>query len=516
MYKYVSVAEMVAIEKAADASAISYAQMMENAGKGLADVILTAYSHIHNKTILGLAGKGNNGGDTLVALADLAGRGWKTTAYLFGRREPGDALVIRLEKAGGELYHDDEDQGYAKLKSLVQQHRVLLDGLLGTGIRLPLRSPVPEALLAVQAVLGQYQQPPAVVAVDCPSGVDCDSGETAGETLKAELTVCMAAVKQGLLAFPAFNYVGHLEMVGIGLPDDFPPMQEVPRFMADQDYVHAYLPARPLDAHKGTFGTALIVAGSLNYTGAALLAGRAAYRCGTGLVTLASPTPLHTALAGRIPEATWLLLPHKDGLVSEEAASLVLENLERVTAILVGPGFGLAETSGKFIARLLAHENLPPLVFDADGLKLLTSIPEWHKQLPSMSILTPHPGEMSVLTGLSTGEIQSARVEIAEKYASLWDQVVVLKGAFTVIASPQGETAVIPVASPALASAGSGDVLAGLVVGLCAQGVPVFPAAVSAAWLHSQAGLAAARRLAGTAGVLAGDLVRQIPCLLPN
>lgn len=515
MYKYLSVAEMVAVEKAADASGISYARMMENAGKGLADVVHVAYSHIEEKAILGLVGKGNNGGDTLVALADLAGRGWQTAAYLLGGREPGDPLVARLQDTGGALYHGDKDPNYEQLKSLVGQHSVVLDGLLGTGIHLPLRAPVPEALRAVGQALREGRQTPAVVAVDCPSGVDCDSGEAAAETLHAELTVCMAAVKRGLLAFPAFNYVGHLEMVGIGLPQGFPALEEIPRFVADQEYVHAQLPRRPLDAHKGTFGTALIVAGSLNYTGAALLSGRAAYRSGAGLVTLASPAPLHAALAGRLPEATWLLLPHEDGVVAEEAAAMVLHNLERATAVLIGPGFGMAETSGKFIAGLLAGKDLPPLVFDADGLKLLAELPGWYERLPEMSILTPHPGEMSVLTGLSTAEIQENRLEKAEKYARQWNQVVVLKGAFTVIASPGGETAVIPVASPALSSAGSGDVLAGLTVGLRAQGVPAFPAAVSAAWLHAQAGLLAARRLAGTAGVLAGDLIRNIPCLLP-
>lgn len=516
MYKYLSVAQMVAVEKAADASGISYARMMENAGKNLADVVFVAYSQIEERSILGLVGKGNNGGDTLVALADLAQRGWRTAAYLLGGRETGDPLVTRLQQAGGELVKGDDDSGYQQLKFLVGQHSVLLDGLLGTGIHLPLRPPVPAALQAVRQAMQEAARPPAVVAVDCPSGVDCDSGEAAAETLHAELTVCMAAVKKGLLAFPAFNYVGHLEMVGIGLPDDFPALVQIERFMADRDYMHAHLPRRPLDAHKGTFGTALIVAGSLNYSGAVLLSGQAAYRCGTGLVTLASPAPLHAALAGVIPEATWLLLPHHEGAVSEEAAPQLLNNLGRATAMLVGPGFGLAETSGRFISRLLAAKGLPPLVFDADGLKLLAAIPEWYQQLPPMSILTPHPGEMAVLTGLSTAEIQAARVETAERYARQWGQVVVLKGAFTVVASPDGQTAVIPVASPALSSAGSGDVLAGLTVGLRAQGLDAFPAAVTAAWLHAQAGLAAARRLGGTAGVLAGDLVRQIPCLLPE
>jgi hydroxyethylthiazole kinase-like uncharacterized protein yjeF len=516
MYKFVSVAEMVAVEKAANASGFSYAQMMENAGTALAEVVNAAYSHIQEKKICGLVGKGNNGGDTLVALAALAEWGWQTCAYIVGGRGQEDELSARLEKAGGLIYQDSDDKGFKKLSSLVQEGSLLLDGLLGTGIHLPLHPPVPEVLRAVAEAIRTARQAPAVVAVDCPSGVDCDSGEAAEETLKAEITVSMAAVKRGLLAFPAFNYVGTLEMVGIGLPEGFPALEAIRRFMVDEQYAAAHMPPRPLDSHKGTYGTALIVAGSRNYTGAPVLAGQAAYRCGTGLITLAVPEPLQAMLAGKFTEATWLPLPHRDGAIAGEAAQVVLSNLHRVTAMLVGPGFGLADCSRDFIEELTKAHELPSLVFDADGLKLLAQVKDWYKRLPGVSVLTPHPGEMSVLTGLSVPEIQSKRIETAERYAKEWGQVVILKGAFTIVASPTGETAVIPIATPALAKAGTGDVLAGLVVGLRAQGVEAFPAAVTAAWVHGQAGLIAAKRLAGTAGVLAGDLVRFIPCVLPG
>jgi hydroxyethylthiazole kinase-like uncharacterized protein yjeF len=371
-----------------------------------------------------------------------------------------------------------------------------------------------------------------VVAVDCPSGVDCDTGEVAPECIPAELTVSMAVAKRGLLKFPAYKLLGELRFVGIGLGDGQPypkTWENITRFIVDQEWVLSVMPARPFDAHKGTFGTLLVVAGSLNFTGAALLAGQSAYRSGTGLVTLAVPQPLHLALAGQFPEATWLLLPEEDGVIAEHAAEVVRNNLERVTAMLVGPGLGLQETTRKFISRLLATSSvparisvgfappvtktmkseaagLPPLVFDADGLKLLARLPDWPGQLPSPAVLTPHPGEMSVLTGLSVKEIQANRVEIAEKFAQTWGHVLVLKGAFTVVASPDGRSAVVPVASPALARAGTGDVLAGLIAGLRAQGMEAFPAAAAGAWIHAQAGLKAAKKLGSTASVLAGDV----------
>jgi NAD(P)H-hydrate epimerase len=231
------------------------------------------------------------------------------------------------------------------------------------------------------------------------------------------------------------------------------------------------------------------------------------------LVTLAIPESLHAPLAGQFPEATWLLLPEASGGIAENAAGMVLKNLDKVTSILVGPGFGLRETTRGFIAALLARQgknSLPPVVMDADGLKLLSGIPDWASLLPSPAVLTPHPGEMAILTGLSTGAIQQSRVKVAEEYAQLWGHVVVLKGAFTVVAAPDGRTAIIPVASPALARAGTGDVLAGVITGLRAQGLDAFQSATAGAWIHAQAGLRAAKRIRSTAAVLAGDVLNGL------
>jgi NAD(P)H-hydrate epimerase len=334
---------------------------------------------------------------------------------------------------------------------------------------------------------------------------------------------------------PAFDFVGELRVVDIGLPPDLPGMKSIQTEVVEEQLVSRLLPTRPSDSHKGTFGAAMIAAGSVSYTGAAFLAGSAAYRAGAGLVTLAVPTPLHAALAGKFPEATWLLLPHELGVISRNASDVLMEGVRSYTALLIGPGLGTESTTAEFISRLLNGSarttrgtaamgfvgagggnavpvagRLPPLVFDADGLKLLAQIESWHKSIPGTAILTPHPGEMSILTGLSKGEIQHDRPGVAARFAKTWGHVVVLKGAFTVVAAPQGDLAIVPVASAALARAGTGDVLAGLIVGLRAQGVGPFEAARAGAWIHAQAGLYAARRLGNVTSVLAGDVLESV------
>jgi NAD(P)H-hydrate epimerase len=539
--KLVTVSEMRAIEQEADASGLTYARMMENAGRGLAKEILRlAYSQDDEELqVLGLVGPGNNGGDTLVALACLAEKGWKARAYLIHRKGEGDPLVDRLKEAEGEIVISQRDENFEQLIAFMITSDVVLDGILGTGFKLPLKDGIAHVMAAAKDALAELEWPPYAVAVDCPSGVDCDTGEAAAACIPADATVTMAAVKQGLLKMPAFDLVGELNVVEIGLADDLPSWKAVQNEVADEGLVAAILPPRPSDSHKGTFGTAFVVAGSVNYTGAALLAGKAAYRIGTGLVTLAIPAPVHAVLAGQFPEATWLLLPHEVGVIASDAEDVLARNLERATALLLGPGFGLEDTTKEFLENLLrgatlpktAHGRmgfipnqtgeaeakmltLPPLVIDADGLKLLAKISDWPKLLPAPAVLTPHPGEMSVLTGLTKEEIQKERLATALRFAQEWGHVVVLKGAFTVVASPDGRTTTVPVASSALARAGTGDVLAGLIVGLRAQGVEAYPAAVAGAWVHAQAGLYAAERLGTSASVLAGDVLEAVPDVL--
>ncbi len=506
--KLVTVHQMHEIEKQADANGFSYADMMENAGHGLAEIVdELAFDNDWNE-VLGLVGSGNNGSDTLIALTYLTEAGWQTRAYI-AKREKKDKLIARFLKAGGEVIFAENDKKFSKLAELLESAHVLLDGALGTGIKLPLKEDIAEMLDQTTLVISALEEPPYIIAVDCPSGVNCDSGEAALQCIPADLTVTMAAVKQGLLKLPAFELIGDLALVDIGIPDDLSAFHDLITEAADHDLVAGLLPERSLGAHKGTFGAALIAAGSLNYTGAALLAGNAAYRVGAGLVTLAVPEPLHAALAGHLPEATWVLLSHEGGFISEDAAANLLNYVHRASAFLIGPGLGFNISTRKFVEEIISMIKIPTVV-DADGLRHIEQIPDWHKKLNKMSILTPHVGEMAVLTGLSKKEIQANRNEVALKYAKEWSHVVVLKGAFTVIATPDGKMTVIPVATSALARAGTGDVLAGMIVGLRAQGLDSYDAAVAGAYIHAQAGLLAADDLGASASVMAGDVLEYI------
>jgi hydroxyethylthiazole kinase-like uncharacterized protein yjeF len=327
--KYISVAEMRNIDIQTDAvGGVSFAQLMENAGRGIAEIILDLPESFGENSILALVGPGNNGGDALVALDNLAAEGWNATAYFFKRKTDADPLVERVAKAGGQIFLAEDDEDFEKLTELVTENSVLLDGLLGTGIKLPLREDAADLLAAASDALESVGWEPYVVAIDCPSGVDSDTGETAPETIPADITATMVALKFGLLKLPAFELCGDLAIVDIGVTDKVPDWVQVTNFVANEEQVAALLPERPLSSHKGTFGTALIAAGSINYTGAVLLAGKAAYRIGAGLVTLAVPSAIHTTLAGQFPEATWVLLPHKLGVVAADAASVLLENLD--------------------------------------------------------------------------------------------------------------------------------------------------------------------------------------------
>jgi NAD(P)H-hydrate epimerase len=532
--KLVSVAEMKAIEQEANEKGVSYDTMMERAGNGVARIIHRFYSPDRDNRITALVGSGNNGGDALVALTALNRYGWKTMAYLAGERK-NDKRLEEFQAEKGEVKFYQQDENSETLRTWLSNSDILLDGLLGTGFRLPLKTPYKEILHTVQIFQGSYK----TIAVDCPSGVDCDSGETADESLTADLTICLQAVKVGLLSFPAYQCVGLLEVVDLDLPPELKAEEDVKREVATSEFVRRLLPKRPLQSHKGTFGTALIVAGSINYPGAAFFAGMAAYRIGAGLVKMAVPGPIYSALVSQFPEATWLVLPHDLGIIQSKAAAVIQNNLDKVTALLLGPGWGREETTKEFLEKIISGKsrserekngigfvmmendeeeilssNLPPMVIDADGLKLLEKLKNWPQCLPSKTILTPHPGEMAVLTNLTIQEIQTRRLEIASEFSKKWGHIIVLKGALTIIAAPDGRLSIVPVANPALARAGTGDVLAGIITGMVAQGVKPFDAAVAGVWIHAQAGIEASEKVGHPAAVLAGDVLNAIPTVL--
>ncbi len=267
MVKLFSVKEMQALEKEADAKGLTYDMMMENAGKGIAEEVELAYSHLQNKKIAAIVGSGNNGGDALVALSLLAERKWETCAYVIRARKSDDPLIARLVEKGGKVIMVEDDKKYAQLHKLLRSYQVLLDGVFGTGIKLPLKEEIGKILQLIKTSLGEAGNEIHVVAVDCPSGVDCETGEAAGETIPAELTVTMAGIKNGLIRFPAARLAGQIHVASIGPIEEYEAYKSNPKIVLTAETIKKYLPDRPMDAHKGTFGTAFIIAGSVNYTG---------------------------------------------------------------------------------------------------------------------------------------------------------------------------------------------------------------------------------------------------------
>ena len=347
--------------------------------------------------------------------------------------------------------------------------------------------------------------------MDLPTGVDADTGSTDPACNAADVTVALGYPKIGLLTFPGAGFVGALDVADIGIPagqDD-----DVTLRLMTPEWAGALLPDRPASAHKGTFGRTFVLAGSRSYVGAASLAAAAAGRAGAGLVTLAVPESLVPAIAARAAEPTFLPLPESSpGLVSDDALSLVLDRMDGYDALLVGCGMGNEPGTRRLVERLLySDRRRPPTVVDADGLNILATAPDWWSRFTSPAVLTPHPGEMARLTGEALDRhLQGDRIVAAVESAVRWGKSVVLKGAHTVAAGPDGQAMVSPFANPGLASAGTGDVLAGSIAGLLSQGLGMGRAAALGVYVHGEAG-ERARDDMGDAGILASDLLPRIP-----
>lgn len=544
--KVVTVEQMRAIEAASDAAGHTYAAMMERAGQAVAQALLARVA-AKGSRVLVLAGPGNNGGDGLVAARHLAEAGAEVACYLTRPRDAKkDENFRQLQALKVFCTTAEDDQKGHALRRLAAGADVLVDALLGTGTSLPVTGTVAAVLKAVGQVVkrrdqtappglvpvgGIPQRPehprPLVVAVDGPSGLEFDTGALDAAALKADLTVTFAYPKRGHFRFPGAAALGDLVVADIGTDPTL--AADVDLEVVTPQMVRSWLPPRPPDAHKGTFGRAMIVAGSSNYTGAARLAGAAAVRSGAGLVTVALPAPIHSAVAAGLPEATYVLLPHELGVIARPADEILAKQIEGYDALLLGPGLGRERETVEFVRALLTGgterpqvgflgtEEQPaqpaallPLVVDADGLNILAGMRDWPRRLPSDTVLTPHPGEMARLMSSTVAEVQSDRVRAAQEQARAWGHVVVLKGAFTVVAAPDGRTALEPFANAGLATGGTGDVLAGIIVALRAQGLSPFEAAAAGGYLHGLTGELARARL-GTAGMAAGDLVGEIP-----
>jgi hydroxyethylthiazole kinase-like uncharacterized protein yjeF len=531
--KIATTQEMRGIEKEADSQGLTYATMMENAGRSVAQEIEGRLG-ARGRSVLVLAGPGNNGGDGLVAARYLHEAGADVQLYLWNRKLEDDENFRLTQERDIPFTVAKKDAKLRELAKHLSSAEIVVDALLGTGVSLPLRGLVTEILNVLQEVRRQSSgESLRLVAVDVPTGLDCDTGAVDPATVPADLTITLALPKKGFYAFPGADYLGELIVCDIGIPASL--TCELTLELADQSLVRTLLPSRPRNANKGTFGKALIVAGSPNYAGAAYMASAAATRVGAGLVTLCVAQSLHPIMASKLTEVTYVLLPHDLGALVPEGIRLIEERLPEYNALLVGPGLGMEDSTVEFVHLLLGWQtgrrrrqigfvgaegalgtqeeesrSYPSVVIDADGLNALALLTDWWESLALRAILTPHPGEMSRLMDCSIEEIQSDRLAAARTAAERWQQTVVLKGAYSVVAAPDGRAVVCPFANPALATAGTGDVLSGSLVGLLAQGLSPFEAAVAGVYLHGTAGEMVAARL-GDAGVVASDLLPLLP-----
>ena len=542
--RLVSVAEMQAIEKAADAGGHSYAAMMTRAGRAVAEAVLARYG---TQPVLLLAGPGNNGGDGLVCARYLREAGAPVRVYLWQRRTDPDhdyeGHFASLVDLGVTTAQAGDDPNFETLRAWLAQSRVLVDALLGTGTNRPIEGSLADLLRAVMAE--QEAHPLYVAAMDCASGLNCDTGAIDPLALRPELTVTFGFAKHGHYQFPGAEYVGDLIVadIGIGAQTTDKLRDDLRTFLISADVVQGWLPKRPRLSHKGTFGKVLLAVGSESFPGAAYLSGAAAARAGAGLVTGAVTGPVWPLVAARLAEPTWLPLPvlldgELAGCVDPQAAALVAETAARYDALVLGCGLGNNAATREFVERLLpqllpqvpvrgsGHEDRvgkaqeagathdsPAHLIDADGLNCLSALPDWPSRLPARCVLTPHPAEMARLCGMEVAGVVASRWALARERAAAWGCTVLLKGPYTVVAHPDGWLGVLPVATPALATAGSGDVLSGVIGGLLAQGLEPFTAACTGAFLHGQAGLRCEEEI-GPAGVIASDLLTQLPAVL--
>ena len=508
------------IEAAADAGGISYAEMMQRAGWAAAQRAMTHLDGIPDPQVVVLVGPGNNGGDGLVAgrvLADEAG--CAVRFYLLRPRPESDPQLRAVRRRGLTLFSATDDEHDLMLRQMISSAHLIIDALFGIGISLPLRDDAARLLQQVSAMMEALRAPrppiilPArVLAIDCPSGLDCDTGAVDPNTITADETITFIAAKPGLLTFPGAAHVGVLSVADLGLPHNLPPLRDLHASLIDGSIARTLLPPRVLESNKGTYGKTLIIAGSERYVGAPGLAARAAARAGAGLVTVAAPNGAVAALSGYLLETVWLPLGGGDVIDPARALDLITGYLGEMESVLIGPGWGRNPQNRALLRQLLEGlgDDGPAVVIDADGLNLLSEMPGWPSLLPPGTILTPHPGEMGRLCGISTGVVQADRWGIVARSAADWGAVVLLKGAHTLIATPDGQVAALPFKVDALATAGTGDVLAGVIAGLLAGGAQPFAAAIAGGYVHGLAGQCAARRIGGMRAVIAGDVIESL------
>jgi len=510
--KVVTVDQMVGLEQAAVRHGVSLDTLMENAGLAVAEAARNELGGAAGKRVLVLVGPGNNGADGLVAARHLSRWGANATAYLVLNRPNSDPKMKPALEYGVTVTGVDQDPELAALDQLMGRCHLVIDAILGTGKSRPLSGPVKAVMSRLEACRHTNHHP-IFMALDLPTGLNPDTGEVDPACPKMDITVALGYPKAGLLGFPGAEHAGRLEVAGIGIPSGLAEESEINLELMTPEWAGEHLPIRPPNSHKGTFGHTLVVAGSRNYVGAAYLAAQASVRTGAGLTTLASPSSVYPMAAGKLTEVIHLPLPEdSEGRIHPESSQVVRSVLDRYDVMLAGCGMGWSQGTKDFLEKLLLGESPPelPMVIDADGLNNLSQISDWWRRLGGPVVLTPHPGEMATLTGTSTPEVQRNRINSARQWSRHWNVTVVLKGAHTLIAEPEGLIRISPFANPGLASGGTGDVLTGIIAGLMAQGLSPGVAASCGVYIHGQAGEAVRTRI-GDTGSIASDLIERLP-----
>lgn len=497
--------------RAIDVLGIPALDLMEAAGRGVADALFADEPYAAARGVVVLCGKGNNGGDGLVAARHLASRGVPVRVLLLAHAGSiaGDAAAnLRAARASGIRVDEVPDEAaWARHRGDVPGKGLVLDAMLGTGVRGGARGIVADVIAHLEKTSAR------VFSVDLPSGVDADSGVVAGPSVRAERTYTLCRPKVALVLDPAAEFAGDWSVIPIGIPDSAVVAENGRLEWLDADAVRALLPPRSRDSHKGTYGHLLIVAGSLGKPGAAVLASRGALRAGAGLVTAAVPRGSMAVVAAQQAELMTEPLPQtRSGALARTARKRVLDLLATRDALAIGPGLGTsAETAAAVVAILAGRTR--PAVLDADGLNVFAPVTRKSLRLTAGRvplILTPHPGEAARLLGSSTAEVQADRPGAAGRLAARTGAIVVLKGHRTVVAGPDGTLCFNASGNPGMATAGSGDVLTGITGALLARGLPARDAARLAVFLHGDAGDRAALRR-GHEGMIASDLIDELP-----
>ena len=488
---------------------LTVAALMERAGEGLAGHVRAHFEAPRGERVWVLCGRGHNGGDGMVAARHLRKTGSRVSVLLVGARARDlkgapRACWSRLKTLKVPCFEAPEAASVAKFAARLGEADLIVDALLGTGARGPLEGAMRAACDAIRAAGAP------VVSADLPTGVDATTGECQPEAVKARLTVTFAFPKLGHLLQPGRSRCGTLEIVDIGIPESLLSAEDRRFEVLTPQAVSALLPRRPPSAAKGDVGRVRIVGGAPGMLGAPALAARAALRAGTGLVSVSIPRALYPALAPLLLEATATLY---DGSDAHSHTYLALEahlrDLESTDALALGPGLSRQREAAQLAALLVRRARLP-IVLDADGLNAFEGHAETLAQRTCPLVLTPHAGELARLARMSREEVERARLSLPSECAGAWNAVVLLKGSPTVVSDPAGRTRLNPTGNAGMATAGSGDVLTGIVASLLGRGLSPFDAASVAAYVHGFAG-DLAREAVGEESLVASDLLLYLP-----